>query len=327
MNARAPYFQIVYNQKNITRDVSAYLESLTYEDNQEGKTDEVSITFDDSKGFWRDAWYPTKGDTLQVSLGYANVIVNAGIFEIDEIDYSGKPDSITLKAIAAVPTKQLRTVKSFVHENKTLREIVKTIADANGLTVQGRIADVRISRTTQNRESDLAFLFRLGKMYGYLFSVRGNLLTFTSVAEIDAATPVARVALSQMSRYSFKNKLIGTFAEAEATYHNVESRQTVKVVEKEKALTNQAIREAMVLRQKAENQQQAELQAKAALRQANHTATTANITLEGNPLLLAGNNVELTEVGFYVGKYQIVSSRHTISTSAYITSIECNRIP
>lgn len=326
MNARSPFFEILYNGKDISRDVSSYVVEISYDDNIEGKSDEISIRFDDTKGLWRGAWYPEKGDTLEVAIGYPNLIVECGTFEIEELEFSGKPDQLTLRAIAAVPTKELRSKKSFVHENKTLDEIVKTIAQKNGLEVIGTIEEIRIGRITQNRESDLAFLMRLGKSFGYLFSVRGTKLTFTSVYELDARTPVTRVRLEQMSRYSFQDKMIGTYKEAEIAYHNVESRETVQVVLEQKELNNQSIREYLLLREKAENKQQAEAIAKAKLREANTKGTTAEISVEGNPLLVAGNNVDLAGVGAVSGVYQITKSSHKISITSYTTDISCKRI-
>ena len=41
--------------------------------------------------------------------------------------------------------------------------------------------------------------------------------------------------------------------------------------------------------------------------------TTSNITLIGNPKLVAGSTLLLRNLGIFSGKYLIKSSRHTIS--------------
>jgi hypothetical protein len=49
--------------------------------------------------------------------------------------------------------------------------------------------------------------------------------------------------------------------------------------------------------------------------------------MEGNPLLVAGNNFTLTGLGELAGKYYIKKSSHTISKgSGYDTSVEIKQI-
>lgn len=333
MNARKPTAQILYNGKDITKDITPYLVELSYEDKVTGESDEISVTLDDSKRLWQNAWYPEKGDQLSVVIGYADLQINCGTFDIDDIELSGPPAQIVIRGIAAVVTKALRTKKSYVHESKTLRQIAKTVADANGLTVVGDIADIRINRTTQNRESELAFLKRIGAEYGYLFSVRDKQLTFTSVYKIDESASVTRIKSVQMSSYSFRDKLEGTYKSAEITYHNVDSRETVTATDTRTATVNgQQVTDAtagdtLSIRSKAENKQQAEAKAKASLYEANTKGQTGNVSVEGSPLLVAGNNVDLTGLGALSGKYQIRGSRHRISVSGgYTTEIEVRRV-
>jgi uncharacterized protein len=332
MNTRKPFAQILYNGIDITKDVSNDLVSLSYTDNAEGKSDDISLILDDTAGLWANGWYPLKGDQIRIILGYTDLSVTAGTFDIDEITISGTPAKINIKGIATGTARALRTPKSFAHEDKTLAEIARTVATANGLTLQGEIAPIRIGRTTQNRETDLAFLKRISREYGYLFSIRDSTLTFTSMYDIDARTPVASIDITQTTRYSFTDKLVNTYVGASAAFHNVETRETVSVNETRpenidgQVVTDGTAQDTIEIRTKAENIQQGEAKAKAALYRANTEGQTGSISLEGNPLLLAGNNVELTGFGQLSGKYQIVSSNHNISTGGYLTDIEVKRI-
>jgi len=333
MNARTPIAKILYNGKDITKDITPYLSVISYEDKVAGESDEVSITLDDTERLWQNAWYPEKGDQLEITIGYEDLQVNCGTFDIDEIELSGPPNQIVIRGIAAMATKSLRTKKSFAHESKTLMQIAKTVADANGLAVVGEIAEIRINRTTQNRESDLAFLKRIGADYGYVFSVRDKQLIFTSVYDIDKSASVERINVGQMSSYSFTDKLVGTFKKAEISYHNVESRETVKATDTRTAtvngeqVTDTTAGDTLSIRSKAENKQQAEAKAKASLYEANTKGQTGRVSLEGNPLLVAGNNVDLTGIGALSGKYQICASSHRlIVSSGYTTEIEVKRI-
>ena len=67
-----PVYKIEYNEKNITKDVSAYVLSIEYSDYEHGQSDEITITFEDTEKLWQNAWIPSKGDTLRVFIGYEN---------------------------------------------------------------------------------------------------------------------------------------------------------------------------------------------------------------------------------------------------------------
>ena len=97
-----PYFKIEYNNKDITRDVSNYVTNIEYTDFECGESDEINITFEDSAQLWQGAWIPTKGDALRVYIGYVGEkLLNCGIFEIDEIEYSAPPDSIVVPSFVS----------------------------------------------------------------------------------------------------------------------------------------------------------------------------------------------------------------------------------
>ena len=141
MIVRKPYFRVLYVSdtatSDITRDVSDNLVRLSYMDRSMDASDSISITLDDSSGLWRNEWYPSKGDKIVLDIGYTNLQLNCGEFEIDEIEVSGTPNRITIKAIASSFTSALRSDVSSVHENKTLRQIAEYIARKHFLQVQG----------------------------------------------------------------------------------------------------------------------------------------------------------------------------------------------
>jgi len=107
-----PTFKIEYNNKDITRDVSQYVTSLEYTDFESGQSDEVSIIFEDSLKLWQNSWMPSKGDALRVYIGYVGEkLLNCGIFEIDEIEYSAPPDTVIVKGLATGIKSAFRKIK------------------------------------------------------------------------------------------------------------------------------------------------------------------------------------------------------------------------
>lgn len=324
---RRAIFKVEYAGKDITSSVSNQVLSVTYTDHSEGESDEVQLHIEDSEGLWRSSWYPKKGEKISLSIGYDDMQVPCGTFEVDEIELAGPPDTITIRALAAPIKGKLRTKNSTAHENKTLKQIAQTIAGNNGLTLQGEIEDVRFNRVTQNRETDLGFLKRISYEYGHVFSVRDAKLIFTTIFKLEEAGPVQIVDRSDITSYSIKDKTAESYKNAKVKYHNPEDKKVVDASQDEadsKALTKG---DTLYMTTKAENKQQAEKKAKAALHRANSKQQEGTITLEGAPLLLAGNNFELTGMGELSGKYHIMTSNHKIDRSGgYTTDLDIKRV-
>ena len=340
---KKPQFQVVYGSKDITKDISKSLISLTYNDAEEGETDDVSFEVEDTDGLWRDAWYPSKGDTIELSIGYDGVLLNCGKFVVDEIALQGAPDTVTIRGLAAATNSPLRTKRSTAHEKQTLKQIAEKIAAKNGLSVQGEIANIQIERVTQNRESDLGFLARIAKEYGYLFSVRDKSLIFTSIYAIEGGQPVLDIDRTDLIRYRVTDKSVATFKAATVKYRepktNAVVTATVNAGDKLSVITTTAIDvvtggantttsgDVLELDLKAENKQQATTKAQAALHRANTDGQDGNFVVYGEPLFVAGNNFMLTGMGKLSGKWHISKSSHSISRGGgYITSLEAKRI-
>lgn len=328
-----PLFKLTIAGKDVTSDIANMVLSISYTDKAEGESDEVDITLEDSDGLWRGSWYPNKGDKMQLWIGYTDLQVNCGEFVIDEIEMSGPPDTMSISGLAAAITKAVRTKNSTAHEQKNLKQIVQEIAGKNGLSVEGEIEAIKIERVTQHRETDLAFLKRLGEEYGYLFSVRGDKLVFTNIFKLEDGKVVRQVDRTDLIRHSLRDKGVKTFKQSQVKYHNPKTAKVVeaKVDSKENAdkyaYSQITAVDTKEIRVKAENKQQANLKAKALLHKDNSCQQEGSITIIGDPLMLAGNNFELTGLGTLSGKYHIMKSRHSISRGGgYETEVEIKRV-
>lgn len=320
--APKPFFKVLYDGKNITEDISKHLLSLSYTDKTEGESDELEIQLEDVDRLWQNEWYPQKGSTLKAEIGTAGgAVLSCGSFMIDEIEFTAPPDIVCIKALAAGIHSGVRTKKSYAHENKTLSEVIRTVAANSGFQVSGQIANIRIGRIMQHRETSLAFLKRLSLDYGYVFSVRDKTLVFTSVYDLEARGRVLTLDRADLTGFSFRDKTTETYKGAKAQYHNA---MTNELVSHSEAGSDG---EQLEIRSKAENKQQAEAKAKAALHRANTQEKTGSITAPGNVLLVAGQNIELSGLGVLSGIYHITASRHTLDKSmAYGTEAELKRV-
>lgn len=324
-------YKILYNNHNITEDVSQYATSLTYTDKTEKEADEISIELEDSDQRWQNEWYPEKGASLYAEIIQGKNVLKCGTFQLDEISLAGDKssgDMITLKGLSAGIKKKLRTKKSFANENKTLREIANTVAAANGLTLQGTVPDVKLDRVTQWRETDLAFLNRIGQQYGALFSVRGDNLIFTNIFDIEKSKAVMTVDKTRLLSYNLSDKSFLTFKDARIRYHHPAQKKVITYTAQETATHVDTVKEdTLELHVKAENDGQAQIKAKVALYRANSLQLGGSITLPGNVLLIAGNNIELTGLGRMSGKIHLTQTEHTITKSGgYDVSADVKRV-
>jgi phage protein D len=169
-------FIIKYEGKDITRDISAHLIEVKYVDKTEGAADELTITLEDTEGLWKGEWFPDEGAKLQMQFGRPGNLVDAGTFEIDEIEASGSPETITIRALATGTSSAMRTKKSKAFENQSLRKIADEIAALHGLTV----VDGTARETVAGRPDALAEIAQLKNVYA---QIKAKFLTLTTVSD------------------------------------------------------------------------------------------------------------------------------------------------
>ena len=99
---------------------------------------------------------------------------------MDDVSHSGPPDQITIKARAADFTSQIRNRREQSWKNTTLGAVLKDVAGRNGLTlkVAKDVALIALPSISQSRESDIAFLRRLGRENDAVATIKDKHLVF-----------------------------------------------------------------------------------------------------------------------------------------------------
>jgi phage protein D len=324
-----PVVTIKWAGKDVTGDISPYLVEVTYIDFMEGESDSLEIVVEDVDHRWIGAWYPQFGDKLQAWIGYKDAkALPCGEFEIDEVELSGPPDIMRVKALAAGVKRSVRTRNGRAYENTTLANIAATIARRNQLKLAGKIEKVAIRRVTQSYETDLVFLKRLAQQYGYSFSVRGGYLHFFKRTEIKGSEPTLIIRRTDVTRYRFRDKIHGVAAVATVDYHDPKTKRRRKhrVADKNAKTNARGVDELKVVA-RAENEEQARLKAAAAIDRQNEDQTGLTLNMPGNVKMAAGVNLTLEGFGHFNGKYTITQSRHRFSRSqGYDTEAELKRV-
>lgn len=321
--------QIFYNGVNITADISRHLVSFTYADKTEDESDELIIELEDTEALWRNEWYPEKGAKIFARIGATDdALFDCGHFILDQIDLMGPPDTVTLRCLAAVFAKNLRTKKGSSHSKKTLLQIAQYVATNNGFNIVGTIPNIPIDRATQHRETDLHWLRRLSREYGIVFSLRGKDLIFTSIYDLEAAKAVYDIKRTEMIRWKLSDKISGTYSSAQVKYQNPYSNTVIDTIYKIEKATNadgivfdQIVKDdTLIIRTKTENQTQAKEKARAALHHANSKQKEGTVRVIGNPLFVSGNNINLLDMGSLSGKYHVLRSSHDFTKQGGYTT-------
>ncbi|XQS16404.1 phage late control D family protein [Citrobacter telavivensis] len=177
LNSKSPAFSITIEGKDVTTALDARLMSLTLTDNRGFEADQLDLELDDADG---QIVLPRRGAVIHLALGWkGQPLFPKGAFTVDEIEHSGAPDRLTIRARSADFRETLNTRREKSWHQTTVGEVVKEIAARHNLKMAlGKdLTDKALDHMDQTNESDASFLMKLARQYGAIASVKdGNLL-------------------------------------------------------------------------------------------------------------------------------------------------------
>ncbi len=322
--------QVTYNQKDISRSLDADFISLHVTDKLNGESDELEITLHDAHDKWSNDWYAGKGDTLAVTIRDDLGVLDAGIFEIDEIEVNGhNPQTVTIKALATGVSHPLRTKNNTAHDNSSLAKIARHYANKHGLALVGTIKEIPIERSTQYQETDIAYLKRLADQYGYVVTIKKKQLVFSEIASLKSLPTHLTVQKQDLSSYRLTDKIREVAKSAKQASTNAQKRKPHKSHKQaEQSGEYLTSSDQINSRHHASNDADASLQAQAKLDKANNEKTTGDMSFcRGRTDIKAGMVAELQGFGVLSGRYQIGDVSHTVDRSGgYVTETSIKRI-
>lgn len=330
---RVPTFRLIYDGTDITSDIKALTESVEFVDRIDGKeSDEVSITLDNSDLRWLGSWIPKEGDSISLQMGYVGESMLGPIgFQVDEPEWTGTPDILTLKGQATPVKSSLRQKNNVGWEGVSLRDIASQIASKHGLTVVNgeKLPNVKLDRVTQRNQSDLEFLQQQSNEFGLLFKIDSvSRLVFYSERELEEAAPIATITRQQCTSYRLKRGAVGTYVGVSFNYLDAGTGEyeEVNLDASGEALVTQkdgedevATSDQLVIKERFGSREEGEIRAREALRRANRGSVEGEIQLEGDATLSGGSNISLAGFGAMSGKYQIKQATHRIERSSGYT--------
>lgn len=173
---KTPICLITANNKPLNQLISSRIISVTVTDNRANEADELSITLNDHDGVLE---LPKRGVRLNCQMGYlGESIHDKGDFIVDETEWSGTPDIITVKASSANFKSKIKEAKSKSYHRKKFGDIATEVAKNHDLTLvmTNDLKNIDLNHVDQTNESDLNLLQRLAKQNGAEMSVKKNRL-------------------------------------------------------------------------------------------------------------------------------------------------------
>ena len=138
---------------------------LTLSEKRGGEADELSLTLHNHDG--RIAT-PETGRVLSLALGWkvggpATGLVGKGRFKVDEVEESGPPDVITVRARSADLGGDYRKRRTQVWRETTVGTVLDTIAGRYGVEsmIHPDLCGLAITVLEQHLKSDMAFVMEL----------------------------------------------------------------------------------------------------------------------------------------------------------------------
>lgn len=338
--ARRTAVSIAIGGTDITADIKPYFRSLTYTDDADDMADDLKIEVQDRDGVWMEHWLQeaveaAAGGKLSMSAVITpenwmkSGSLKTGAFELDGVDASGPPATVSIKGASLAFSGSLRqTKKTKAWEHYTLSGIASEIAAGGGMgCMYESSTNPSYNRVEQTRQSDIDFLKKLCQDAGISIKATDGKIVLYDQATYEAKAPVLTIekgakggyikyrlssgsADTQYSkcRVSYMDPATGTCIEGTAEDGDVSGDQCLEITAKVSS-----VGEAQTL-------------AKKHLRLHNKLAKTAVFTLPGDVGLVAGVTVQLKGWGGWNGKYIITRATHTVGSGGYTTQIRIRKV-
>lgn len=338
--ARRTAVKLYFKGKDISKDLSKYLLSLSFTDKEEDETDDISISLDDREGKWIKDWLNTKkaggkrafkGTEIHAMVVQKNPFTNGkdkvldcGVFEIDSVNYTGPPDKLTIKATSIPYKAKLRQTKyNREWENTTLKNIAGKMAKRSGMKLMYLSgSNPKYKRREQKNMTDIAFLRRLCKRAGISLKVTSKTIVLFDAADFEKKQEVKKLKKGKgnILSYSFSTKTADTaYSSCHVIYTDPHKKKTIEATYTPKNANSDG--QKLEIKQKVSSKAEALELAKKMLRSKNKGETTAEFTLVGDVDFVAGITVRVYGYGEFNGKYIVEQATHNI-TGGYKVQIK-----
>lgn len=319
MKARRVKARILYDSQEI--GLSDRVTSISYTDNDSGKSDEITLVFEDQDALWlRDDFIPEKEHDLDVVLYFVDwkregdlIPYHCGNFTIDDITYSGSPNQCTIKGVSIPADSGFSTERrSKIWSKVTLRQIAEEIKNRYGMTdlfFWG--AEPVIEKVEQSQKSDSEFIKELCEQQGMFLKIYKKALVIFDKVQYEARGIYREFRETDFEAgYTWNTTLKGTYTGAMISYTNPDKKNKVPI-EVQVGDAKRLLR----INEKADSEGEAFRIAKARVNAENEKAVTISFKAMGDAGLFASYNIDIVDMGRMSGKYFVKQVTHKVNGS------------
>ena len=329
------------------------------------KADDLSVEIADPQRTWMLSYLPKKGSECQATIKVFNWSTlgdtrefDCGTFFIDEIDYAGPPNVVSIKATSIPVATGIKMQKKYrFWEDTPLQDIASQMAGEHGLALVWDVAKstmAKLKRVDQVETPDLEFLRDLAKDWSIKLKVFNRQLIMYSEEEYEARGPLYMLlyGASNIISYQFSSMLNDMYAKGEVAYVSPETGEHIegefeapeppdgteavnkgneRVEEDEGDGGNGGTRMRrrrkwpaawIILARTQPLRRLLNRRPKASFAKRTSGKKNAQFVVVGDPGYLSGLCVQLVGFGIFDGQWFIDTSRHSISEEGYITELQ-----
>ena len=322
-----PAFRITLDGKDLTATIKPRLVSLNLTENREGEADQLDIVLSDHDG---QLAIPPLAAKIDLQIGWLDTgLIDKGSFTVDEVEHSGAPDLLTLRARSASLIDTFRKPQEYSYHDTTIGAVIQQIAKRHSLrsSISPVLAKKKIAHVDQTQESDAAFLRRLGKSFDAVSTVKKDTLIFAPAGQSKTASgkalPTMNIVRSDGDQHRFHSAGRDAYSGVRAYWHDPKKASKQNVVA---GLAGNCKR----LRTLYASESDALENAKAEWDRIRRGVFTFSLTLAiGKPTLIPETPVKVSGFKQKVDEtdWVTIKATHAISSSGYTTQAELEMKP
>ncbi|MGX3065790.1 phage late control D family protein [Ursidibacter arcticus] len=221
-------------KKDITTLLSQRLMSLTLTDSRGFEADQLDLTLDDADGLLD---LPSRGAILSLAFGWADEpLVFKGEYTVDELEHSGAPDIVTIRARSADMRGTLMNRYERSFNNQTIGAIVKKIAEENQLKplVDKVFENFVVKHIDQTNESSINLLSRLAEEHDAIATVKNGNLLFIQAGQGKSASgkplPTIRITRQDGDSHRFAIAEGDNYKAVKAYWHDTDTGKRGEII-------------------------------------------------------------------------------------------------
>jgi hypothetical protein len=317
-----PAFRLTVDGRDITNTLSPRLISLTLTECASEESDQLDLTLSDTDGLLA---IPPCGALIRLHIGLAGErLVDKGSFTVDEVEHSGAPDQITLRARTANLTASFRQIQEVSFHETTLGHIIDILAFKNDLHpgIAESLRNIPVTHLDQTRESDAAFLRRLGQQYDAVATVKNDTLLFIpkdqNIAASGKKLSTIHLTRQQGDHHRYHSAERDSYTGVRSHWYDTESKQRHNVVAGDDE-NSKHLRTTFTTEASARQAATAEWQ------RLQRGVATFELTLAlGNPTLIPTIPVKVSGFKTTIDRieWQVTKVTHRISKSGFTSRVE-----